>query len=418
MEEITEEQIGKNYDTIEVENFDDILCEHEDLLRGVYESGFTEVSKVQARALQPIIDGVDTIVQSPAGTGKTLAYLLGGLVNIDVSGKYPQMLVVVNTKELANQVIEVAKHLSVHMGLSTSLCIGGTANVDVTKNLDQARVSHLLVGTPGRLVDLIKRDMRGGSKFRLLDRLKILVLDEADKLLDDDFVEDIKGIVRSKSDSAQVCLFSATYPRRILEMTQHFMNKPVSIKIDRDKLSLEKIKNYYVDVEHNEYKYGVIVDLYQNVSICQAIIYVNSVRTANELGEKLANDGYPVGVTHSDLDDITRIDVLRKFRLGQIRLLVGTDLISRGMDIKDVGLVINYDIPRKPDVYVHRAGRTARNGKLGVAITMVTNHESDSRQMAKIESVFRVKFISLPPLDSVSNFLVGKNGYNFGGSSS
>lgn len=416
MEEIKEEPIGKNYNLIEVENFDDILCEHEDLLRGVYEYGFTEVSKVQARTLQPMIDGVDLIVQSPAGTGKTAAYLVGGMFNVDASCKYPQMLIVVNTKELANQVYEVSKHLSVHMGLSISLCIGGTANVDVTKNLEQARTSQLLVGTPGRLVDLIKRDARKDAKFRLLDRLKILVLDEADKLLDDDFVEDIKTIVRSKAENAQICLFSATYPRRILEMTQHFMNDPVTIKIDRDKLSIDKIRNYYVDVEYNEYKYGVIVDLYQNVSICQAIIYVNSVKTADELAEKLAKDGYPVGVTHSDLDDNTRIDVLRKFRLGQIRLLVGTDLISRGMDIKDVGLVINYDIPRKPDVYVHRAGRTARNGKIGVAITMVTNHDSDSRQMSKIESVFRVKFVSLPPLENVSNFLVGKNGYNFGGS--
>lgn len=417
MEEIKEEPIGKNYDLIEVENFDDVLCEHEDLLRGVYEYGFTEVSKVQARTLQPMIDGIDLIVQSPAGTGKTAAYLVGGMFNIDPSCKYPQMLIVVNTKELANQVYEVSKHLSVHMGLSISLCIGGTANVDVTKNLEQARTSQLLVGTPGRLVDLIKRDSRKDAKFRLLDRLKILVLDEADKLLDDDFVEDIKTIVRSKAENAQICLFSATYPRRILEMTQHFMNSPTTIKIDRDKLSIDKIRNYYVDVEYNEYKYGVIVDLYKNVSICQAIIYVNSVKTANELAKKLEIDGYPVGVTHSELDDNTRIDVLRKFRLGQIRLLVGTDLISRGMDIKDVGLVINYDIPRKPDVYVHRAGRTARNGKIGVAITMVTNHDSDNHQMAKIESVFRVKFISLPELDNVSNFLVGKNGYNFGGSS-
>lgn len=417
MEELKEEPIGKNYNEIEVDNFDDILCEHEDLLRGVYEYGFTEVSKVQARSLQPIIDGCDTIVQSPAGTGKTAAYLIGSLLKIDSTCKYPQMLIVVNTKELAYQVLHVAQHFSVHMELSTSLCIGGTANVDVMKNLDQARVSHILVGTPGRLIDLIKRDAKKDAKFKLLDRLRILVLDEADKLLDDDFVEDIKGIVRSKSEDAQICLFSATYPRRILEMTQHFMKNPISIKIDRDKLSLDKIKNYYVDVEYNEYKYGVIVDLYQNVSICQALIYVNSVKTANELAQKLADDGFPVGVTHSDLDDNTRIEVLKKFRLGQIRLLVGTDLISRGMDIKDVGLVINYDIPRKPDVYVHRAGRTARNGKIGVAITMVTNHESDSRQMSKIESVFRVKFISLPPLDSISNFLVGKNGYNFGQSS-
>jgi len=270
------------------------------------------------------------------------------------------------------------------------------------------------VGTPGRLVDLIKRDSKKHNNSKLLENLKMLILDEADKLLDEDFVEDIKQIVRNKSENSQICLFSATYPRRILDLTQYFMKNPVMIKIERDKLSLDKIKNYYVDVEYEEYKYDVIVDLYKNVSICQAIIYVNSTVTANKLGKQLKDDGYPVGVTHAELDDVERIDILKKFRLGQIRLLVGTDLISRGVDIKDVGLVINYDIPRKPDVYVHRAGRTARNGKLGVAITMVTNSQYDNKLMNKIQDVFKIKFTSLPPLDTVSNFLVGKNGYNFG----
>lgn len=406
----------KNYDLIELESFDEILYEHENLLRGIYEYGFTDMSRVQSKALQPIIDGVDTIVQSPAGTGKTAAYLVGGLVKINVNNKYPQMLIIVNTKELANQVYEVAKHLSSHMNLTISLCIGGSTNVDVQKNLDNARVSHLLIGTPGRLVDLAKRDARRNNKNKLLECLKILVLDEADRLLNEDFVKDIEEIVCHTTETAQICLFSATYPRRVLDLTQNFMKKSFMIKIERDKVSFEKVRNYYVDVEHNQFKYDVIVDLYRNVSICQAIIYVNSVRTANELAERLEHDGFPIGVTHAELDDATRIDTLKKFRLGQIRLLVGTDLISRGIDIEDVGLIINYDIPRMPDDYLHRVGRTARNGKLGVAITMVTNHHNDCRQMSRIENIFKFKFICLPALDNVSNFLVGKNGYNFGGS--
>lgn len=413
-ENLEKENLEKKYNEIELENFDEILYEHEDILRGVYEYGFTELSKVQAKSLQPIIDGNDTIVQSPAGTGKTGAYLIGGLVKIDPTCKYPQMLVVVNTKELADQVRTVVKHLSIHMNLNVSLCVGGNGNLEVSENLKQARSSQILVGTPGRLVDLITRDSKKYSQYKLLDRLKILILDEADNLLSDCFLEDIKFIVRNKSENSQVCLFSATYSKRILEMTQHFMKDPVKIKIEKDKISLENIRNYYVNVDHENYKYDVIVDLYQNVSICQAIIYVNSVNTANELAERLKEDGYPVGVTHAKLDDKERIEVLKKFRLGQIRLLVGTDLISRGMDIKDVGLVINYDVPREPDIYVHRAGRTARNGKLGVAITMVTNSNYDYKLMKKIESVFKVDFMSLPQLDGVSNFLIGKNGYNFG----
>lgn len=411
------EEKEKNYNNIEVDNFDDILCEHEDILRGVYEFGFTEVSKVQSRSLQPIIDGVDTIVQSPAGTGKTAAYMVGGLTKIDPTCKYPQMLVVVNTKELADQVCTIAKHLSIHMGISTSLCIGGTANLDVHKNLNQARMSHLLVGTPGRLVDLVLRDLKRDNKIKLLDKLKILILDEADKLLDDNFLENIKEIVRNKSDDCQICLFSATYPRRIIEMTHHFMKNPVRITVEKDKLNFDSVKNYYVNVQYSEYKYDVIVEIYQNISVCQAIIFTNEIRTANELAERLRHDNHAVGLTHADIDDATRIETLKKFRLGQIRILVATDLISRGIDVSSVGLVINYDVPRKPDSYLHRVGRCGRNKKLGVAITMVTGSDHDNRNMEKIESVFKVRFEELPKLENINNFLVGKNGYNFGVSS-
>jgi translation initiation factor 4A len=405
--------IEKNYQEMEIDNFDDVLCEHEAILRGVYDYGYTEISKVQSKSLQPIIDNVNTIVQSPAGTGKTAAYLIAGLTKIDPAQKYPQLLIIGDTRELANQICEVSKHLAVHMGINICLCVGGS---NAFQNLEQARTSHLLIATTGRLNDLIARDSKKHNKIKLLDRLKLVVFDEADKLLDGNFVEDTYMVIQNIQPSCQICLFSATYSRRILELTPKFMPNAIKINIEKDKLSIDLIKNYYVDVEYNEYKYDVIVDLYQKVSVCQAIIFVNSIKTANELESRLIQDGHSVGLIHAELEDADRIDTLKKFRLGQKRILVATDIIARGIDIQQVGLVINYDVPAKPDLYIHRAGRGGRFGKLGVAITMVTNQESDFRRMSLITKIFKhVNFISLPSLEIVNDYLLGKNGYSFSG---
>jgi translation initiation factor 4A len=410
-----QENVIKNYQEIEIENFDDVLCEYENILRGVYDYGFTEISKVQSKSLQPIIDNVNTIVQSPAGTGKTGAYLIAGLTKIEVAHKYPQLLIIGDTRELANQIYEVSKHIAVHMGINICLCVGGSNSM---QNLEQARTSHLLIGTTGRLNDLIARDLRKHSKTKLLDRLKLVVFDEADKLLDGNFVEDTYTVIKNILPSCQICLFSATYSRRILEMTPKFMPNAVKIDIKKDNLSVDLIKNYYVDVEYNEYKYDVIVDIYQRISICQAIIFVNSIKTANELENRLTADGHSVGLIHAELEDKDRIDTLKKFRLGCKRILVATDIIARGIDIQSVGLVVNYDVPAKPDSYVHRVGRGGRSHKTdkpGVAITMVTNQEVDFKRMSNITRIFKVKFISLPALENVNDYLLGKNGYSFSG---
>ena len=402
-------------DNSEIDNFDDCLCEIFDgkLLRGIYDYGFTEPSIIQAKTLLPIMSGKDVIAQSHAGSGKTGAFLIGGLSRLDISKKHPQFLIIVNTRDLADQIYQVNKNLLSHLkDIKISLCIGGTTSPDVMTNLNEARNSHILIGTPGRLVDLIKRDLRK-NKIKLLDRLKIIVLDEADKLLDDDFIKDIQTIMQNIAADTQVCLFSATFSKRILELTKHFMTDPVKILIEREKISVDKIKNYYVDVEYNKYKYDVLVDFYQRISVCQAIIFTNTVESANSVAEKLCEDGHAVGIIHAKLDDKVRVETLKKFRLSHIRILVATDIIARGIDVQRIGLVINYDVPKKPDQYIHRVGRSGRYGKLGVAITLVTKSDIDIRRMSNVEKVFKVKFINLPPLDNINNYLTGKDGYNF-----
>jgi translation initiation factor 4A len=210
-----------------------------------------------------------------------------------------------------------------------------------------------------------------------------------------------------------VCLFSATYLQDILDLTKKFLNNPIRILVDKEKISVDSIKNYYVDAQYEENKYDILIDLYQKVSVCQAVIFVNSIRKAIEVSDSLIKEGHSVGTIHSKLNDIERRDILTNFRRTQTRILVATDIISRGIDIQQVGLVINYDVPTDPEQYIHRVGRSGRYGKLGVAITFLTSHHSDSTRMRNIERNYRIKFESLPPLETVNHYLTGLKGYNY-----
>jgi translation initiation factor 4A len=284
-------------------------------------------------------------------------------------------------------------------------------------NLKEAYTSHVLIGTPGRLVDLIETDEQKKNQRKnqgdLLEHLKIFVLDEADKLLGEDFRDQIHKILKHIPRDCQVCLFSATYLQDIIELTEKFMNNPVKILVDKEKISVDTIKNYYVDAQYEENKYDILLDLYQKVSVCQAVIFVNSVRKAIELSDHLTREGHAVGTIHSKLNDIERSEVLIRFRKTQTRILVATDIISRGIDVQQVGLVINYDVPIDPEHYIHRVGRSGRYGKLGVAISFVTSHHADVARMKMIEKNYKIKFESLPSLDTINGYLTGMNGYNY-----
>ena len=415
-----------NYQEIDHDNFDDFLCNyHEgDLLRGIYAYGFERPSPIQAKAIQPICDGRDLVAQAQSGSGKTGAFIMGALTKIDMSIRRPQVIVIANTRELAAQIETVAKNIGKFIKsdnggkhgsveLKVSLCVGGSIK-DTNSNLKEASVSQILIGTPGRLVDLIERDTnRKYGKNDLLDDLKILVLDEADKLLGEDFRDQIHKVLKRIPIKCQVCLFSATYLQDILDLTKKFLNNPVRILVDKEKISVDSIKNYYVDAQYEENKYDILVDLYQKVSVCQAVIFVNSIRKAIEVSDSLIKDGHSVGTIHSKLNDLERRDILTNFRRTQTRILVATDIISRGIDIQQVGLVINYDVPTDPEQYIHRVGRSGRYGKLGVAITFLTSHHSDSMRMRNIERNYRIKFESLPPLETVNHYLTGLKGYNY-----
>jgi translation initiation factor 4A len=378
---------------VEAENFDNFGIK-ENLLRGIYGYGFERPSRIQNIAIPPILKKKDVIAQSQAGTGKTGAFTIGVLNLIDDSLKYPQAIIMSNTRELADQINEVTKELCKYTQIKTSLCIGG---IPVKENVKSLKQSQLLIGTPGRLCDLIQ------NKDFDLDKIAIFVIDEADELLTRDFVVQTEKIISALPHTMQICIFSATLPKDILELTEKFMTDPVMLLIKKDKLTLELVKQYFVDVDRDEYKYATIADLYNKLSINQCIIFVNSVKQAEFLRDKLTEDNHVVDVIHSKLTNSQRIEIMKRFRKAEFRVLIATDLMCRGIDVQQVSYVINYDIPYDPNNYIHRIGRSGRYGKKGIAINFLTR--KDYYTMEKIEKLYSTKLTELDDPEIINSYL-------------
>lgn len=409
-----------SYQNIDYEDFDEPLYQYHNgaLLKGVYEYGFEKPSVIQAKCLKPIADGRDLIAQAQSGSGKTGAFVIGALMKINPNINKPQAVILANTRELASQIRDVTYQLGKFIGenkskLKVTLCVGGIQQEQnsAENNYKDASNSHILVCTPGRLNGLLK--MSGD----LLNHLKILIFDEADQLLSQDFIEQIKNIIETVPKTTQICLFSATTQTQNIQNTkEYFMSNPVELYINKEKIKVDQIKNYVIDAEKENNKYSILVDLYKNINICQAVIFVNTVDKASELASRLRKDGHSVGVIHRKLTDIERMETLKKFRKTQTRILVATDVVARGIDVQQVGLVINYDVPFGEgfmEQYIHRVGRSGRYGKLGVAINILTNDKSEWYRIKDISRKYNIKFLNMPNLEEVNYYLSGVNGYNF-----
>lgn len=402
---VNEETKPDNEIPIDYTSFDSMDFLNFELLKGIFDYGFKTPSKIQNVAIKEIYDGNDVIAQSQSGTGKTGAFTIGSLSIINPEEKNPQILVLATTRDLATQICTVFTNISKYMGISVQLCIGGTkvktnSNKDPYKNI---RTSHVLIGTPGRIHEYITLKAFDPQK------LKIFVLDEADALLKDDFIDQIKNIIVELDANTQIAIFSATYPKAVIEIANAFMSKPKQILLKRENLSLELIKQYKIYVKFDDYKYATLVDLYKNLLIGQCIIFVNSIKSADELTEKLEVDGYAVGKIHGTLDGIQRNEVLKNFRIGLIRVLIATDILSRGIDVEQIGIVINYDIPRDRAQYIHRIGRSGRYGKIGVAINFVTDR--NSRTIHDLEYFYKTRIADMPDFQVVLCQLSGLKGY-------
>jgi len=381
---LTEADIDSNWDEA-IDSFDGMEIP-EELLRGIYAYGFEKPSAIQQRAIKPTMLGRDLIAQAQSGTGKTATFAIGTLAKLDNKLRECQSLILAPTRELAQQIQKVVIALGDYMDLQVHACVGGTAVRDDIRTL-QAGV-HVVVGTPGRVYDMINR------RALRLDSIRQFFLDEADEMLSRGFKDQIYDIFKFLPESVQVCLFSATMPLDVLEVTQRFMRDPVRILVKKDELTLEGIKQFYIAVEREEWKLDTLCDLYETLTITQAIIYCNTRRKVDWLQEQMQERDFTVSCMHGDMDQRERDIIMREFRSGSSRVLITTDLLARGIDVQQVSLVINFDLPTNRENYIHRIGRSGRFGRKGVAINFLT--EGDVRYLRDIEQFYQTEITEMP----------------------
>jgi len=385
LQDINETEIESNWDEV-VDNFDNMGL-NTALLRGVYAYGFERPSAIQQRAIMPVIKGHDVIAQAQSGTGKTATFSISILQSIDVSLRQPQALILAPTRELALQIQKVVLALGDFMKIECHACIGGTAVREDIAKLEEG--VHIVVGTPGRVFDMI----HNRRAFKT-DAMKMFVLDEADEMLSRGFKDQIYDVFQLMPESIQVVLLSATMPSEVLEVTKKFMRDPIRILVKRDELTLEGIRQFYISVDKEDWKLDTLCDLYETVTITQAVIFCNTRRKVDWLTEKLHSREFTVSAMHGDMDQAQRDVIMKEFRSGSSRVLITTDLLARGIDVQQVSLVINYDLPTNRENYIHRIGRGGRFGRKGVAINFVTG--DDVVMMRDIEKFYNTQIDEMP----------------------
>lgn len=382
--EIPDKEIESNWEEV-VDNFDNMNLKPE-LLRGIYAYGFERPSAIQQRAIMPVIKGHDVIAQAQSGTGKTATFSISVLEKLDLSNPQCQALILAPTRELAQQIQKVVIALGDFMKVTCHACIGGTSVREDQRKLGEG--SQVVVGTPGRVLDMINRN------YMKTDHIKQFVLDEADEMLSRGFKDQIYEVFQRLPPSTQVVLLSATMPADVLEVTKKFMRDPIRILVKKDELTLEGIKQFYVAVEKEEWKLDTLCDLYETVTITQAVIFCNTRRKVDWLTEKLHAREFTVSAMHGDMEQAQREVIMKEFRSGSSRVLIATDLLARGIDVQQVSLVINYDLPTNKENYIHRIGRGGRFGRKGVAINFVT--ADDTRMLREIEQFYSTQILEMP----------------------
>jgi len=367
------------------ESFDQMGL-HENLLRGIYAYGFEKPSAIQQKGIVPFTKNLDVIQQAQSGTGKTATFCAGILNNLDYGLLECQALVLAPTRELAQQIEKVMRALGDYLQVKCHACVGGTSVREDARILSAG--VHVVVGTPGRVFDMLRR------RCLRADNIKMFVLDEADEMLSRGFKDQIYDIFQLLPPKLQVGVFSATLPPDALDITRKFMDKPVRILVKRDELTLEGIKQFYVNVDKEEWKLDTLCDLYETLAITQSVIFANTRRKVDWLTDKMRERDHTVSATHGDMDQNTRDVIMREFRSGSSRVLITTDLLARGIDVQQVSLVINYDLPTQPENYLHRIGRSGRFGRKGVAINFVV--KEDERMLQDIQRFYNTVIEELP----------------------
>ena len=386
---VKEESEGVAFETsedVEVHTSFDTMNLKEDLLRGIYSYGFEKPSAVQQRSILPILKGRDVIVQSQSGTGKTAVFCLGALQAVNVSERATQVIILSPTRELAEQSQKVCLALGDYMNVQVHCCVGGKRVSDDQKALESG--SHIVSGTPGRVYHMIT------ERYLSTSRVKMMVLDEADEMLKKGFKEQVYDIYRFLPASTQVVLVSATLPQDILEMTHKFMNDPFRILVKRDELTLEGIRQFFVAVEKEQWKFDTLCDLYDTLTITQAVIFCNTRQKVDWLADKMRGANFTLVAMHGEMPQKERDQIMQQFRSGKARVLITTDIWGRGLDVQQVSLVISYDLPTNRELYIHRIGRSGRFGRKGVAINFVK--DDDIKILRDIEQFYSTQIDEMP----------------------
>ena len=374
----SEAKVYDTFDTMELP---------EALLRGIYAYGFQKPSAIQQRGIMPIVQGRDVLAQAQSGTGKTGTFCIGSLTRIDPLIPNPQVLVLVPTRELAQQIETVARTLGEYLKIKVYGATGGTPLRDDITALKNG--AQFVVGTPGRMWDLMRRE------HLKRDNVRVLIMDEADQMLEDRFREQVVEIMKLGFPAqTRVSLFSATMPPEVIEFTKNILQDPVRILIPPEQVTLEGIKQYFVGLDRDEWKFDVLCDIYQQLNINQALIYCNKRQRAEWLATKMKDAGFSLECIHGDMDVSERRSRMDDFRKGTVRVLISTDLLARGIDVQQVSLVINFELPVQRENYIHRIGRSGRFGRKGVAINLIAGDEM--RLLKDIEKYYSTTVDELP----------------------
>jgi translation initiation factor 4A len=366
----------------------------EQLLRGTYSHGFEKPSEIQKRGIVPIKSGRDLMAQAQSGTGKTGTFCIGSLTRVDPTLLKPQVIVIVPTRELAQQIEKVASAIGFYMQIRAYSATGGTPLREDLRALEKG--VHFVVGTPGRIYDLIHRGVLNRQYVR------VLVLDEADQMLEDRFKEQILCILEMGFPATtQVALFSATMPDEVVAVANKLLRNPVRILIPPEEVTLEGISQYYVAMQKEEWKFDALCDIYKQLNVNQALIYCNKRQRAEWLAEKMTAEGFPLSFIHGEMDVDERRNRMQAFRSGNVRVLISTDLLARGIDVQQVSLVINFELPVQRENYIHRIGRSGRFGRKGTAINLLCPDEV--KMLKEIEAHYQTTIKELP--EDLANLL-------------
>jgi len=355
----------KKQKSMQIQSFKDLPLSSE-VLRSINELGFDQLFPIQAQAINPLLEGKDVIGQAQTGTGKTAAFGVPMVQRLNRDIRGVQGLILVPTRELAVQVADQMAKFSKYARLKVLAVYGGES---INKQIHAlASGVQIVVGTPGRLIDLMERRVLNLSSVR------IVVLDEADRMLDMGFIEDIEFILSKTPRDRQTSLFSATIDESVMRISNKYMKNPERILVSKDEIALTQMNQYYLVVNQNG-KFGALCDLLHDDRVDKAIVFCRTRRETSRLSDQLYRKGCRVQALHAGFTQAQRDRAINDFRCGRTNLLVATDVAARGLDIQGITHIINYDVPADPPVYFHRIGRTARKGEEGTAITLVSYGE-------------------------------------------